>query len=254
MRTMAIRTTLVAGLLLLLGSLGPAAAQVSVGIELPHVNIGIDIPVYPEFARVPGYPVYYAPSVNANYFFYDGMYWVYRGDDWYASSWYNGPWALVGPEIMPAYLLRVPVRYYRQPPRYFRGWQADAPPRWGKHWGHKWEQHRRGWDQWDRSHTRRPAPLPVYQREYSGDRYPKADKEGELHTKHYPYRPRNRVVRQHYEALRGEGGSAPAAPGQHKSRGADQHQQQGQPQGNGEHGSGEQQRDNRSQEHGRGDR
>jgi hypothetical protein len=26
---------------------------------------------------VPGLPVYYAPSVNSNFFFYDGMYWVY---------------------------------------------------------------------------------------------------------------------------------------------------------------------------------
>jgi len=213
MNTKTIRTTLVAGVLLLLGSLAPAAAQVSIGIGLPHVSIGINIPVYPEFARVPGYPVYYAPAVNANYFFYDGMYWAYQQDNWYASSWYNGPWWLMGPEVVPAYLLRVPVRYYRQPPRYFHRWQADAPPHWGEHWGRDWEQHRRGWDQWNRTPTRRPAPLPVYQREYSGDRYPPVNKQGVLQSEHYPYRPKNRVVRQHYEAQRGRGASAPAPPG-----------------------------------------
>ena len=80
---------------MLLCSITSAAAQMSVGIGFPGVSIGINLPVYPELVPVPGYPVYYAPQVNSNYFFYDGMYWVYQGDNWYASSWYNGPWALV---------------------------------------------------------------------------------------------------------------------------------------------------------------
>ena len=41
---------------------------------------------------VPGYPVYYAPGLVSNYFFNDGMYWVYQDDNRYASSWHNGPW------------------------------------------------------------------------------------------------------------------------------------------------------------------
>lgn len=223
MNTKAIRTTLFASSLLLLGSLAPAAAQVSIGIGLPHVNIGFNIPLYPEFERVPGYPVYYAPRLDANYFFYDGVYWVYRGDNWYASSWYNGPWGLVGPEFVPVYILRVPVRYYREPPRYFRRWQGNAPPRWGKHWGRDWEQRRRGWDQWDHS-PRRPAPLPAYQREYSGDRYPQVDRQGGVRNEHYTYRPRNRVVRQHYETHRGQGARAPAPPDQRESQGSQQRQ------------------------------
>ena len=82
-------------LLMLLCSVTTASAQVSVGIGLPGVNIGINLPLLPELVPVPGYPVYYAPQVNANYFFYDGMYWVFQNDNWYASSWYNGPWGLV---------------------------------------------------------------------------------------------------------------------------------------------------------------
>ena len=129
---------------LAIGSISSATAQVSVGIGLPGVSIGINLPVYPELVPVPGYPVYYAPRLNSNYFFYDGMYWVYQADNWYASSWYNGPWGLVAPEVVPLFVLRVPVRYYRQPPPYFRGWQANAPPRWGDHWGDDWKQRRGG--------------------------------------------------------------------------------------------------------------
>ena len=83
--------------LMLFGVVTSTQAQVSVGIGLPGVSIGINLPVYPQLVRVPGYPVYYAPQMNSNYFFYDGLYWVYQGDNWYASSWYNGPWGLVGP-------------------------------------------------------------------------------------------------------------------------------------------------------------
>jgi hypothetical protein len=85
---------------------------VSVGIGLPSVSIGINLPSFPSLVVVPGYPVYYAPRVDANLFFYDGVYWVYQENNWYASTWYNGPWGLVAPEIVPAFVLRVPVRYY----------------------------------------------------------------------------------------------------------------------------------------------
>ena len=198
----------VLGMLVCAVAVAPAAAQVSVGIGFPNVSIGINLPVYPQLVAVPGYPVYYAPRVNSNYFFYDGMYWVYQRDNWYASSWYNGPWGLVAPEVVPLYVLRVPVRYYRQPPAYFQGWQADASPRWGDHWGNAWVQSRSGWDQWNRSSAPAPAPLPVYQRQYSGAQYPQAAQQVSLHSKNYRYQPQDPVVRQQYQA---QGvGNAPA--------------------------------------------
>jgi len=187
---------------LLLCSVTSAAAQVSIGIGLPNVSIGINLPLFPELVPVPGYPVYYAPRLDANYFFYDGMYWVYLDDNWYASSWYNGPWSLVYPEVVPLFILRIPVYYYRQPPMYFRGWQSNAPPRWGEHWGHNWEQRRSGWDRWNRGSAPAPAPLPVYQRQYSGDRYPRVEQQHTLRNQHYRYQPRDRVVRQHFKEQR----------------------------------------------------
>ena len=187
---------------MLLCSITSAAAQVS-------VSIGIDLPVYPQLVVVPGYPVYYAPQVNSNYFFYDGMYWVYAADNWYASSWYNGPWELVDPEAVPLFVLRVPVRYYRRPPAYFNGWRAEASPRWGDHWGNAWVQQHGGWDTWNRSAVPAPAPLPVYQRQYSGNRYPRAEQQQALQTQNYRYQPHDPVVQQHYQAPRAQSAPAP---------------------------------------------
>ena len=207
---------------MLLCSAASADVQVSIGIGLPNVNIGVNLPVYPELVVVPGYPVYYAPQLEENYFFYDGMYWVYQDDNWYASSWYNGPWGLVGPEFVPVFILRIPVRYYRQPPAYFIGWQSEGPPHWGDHWGHDWEQRRSGWDRWNHGAARAPAPLPVYQRQYSGDRYPRqVEQQQELHKQNYRYQPHDPVVRQHYQEQ-----AVPKAPAQ---QGKPQQEKQGAP-------------------------
>ncbi|MGH8737814.1 MAG: hypothetical protein ACREVC_10685 [Burkholderiales bacterium] len=182
----------------LLGAAIPAAAQVSIGISSPGLRIGINVPVYPRFARVPGYPVYYAPGLNANYFFYDGRYWVFQDDRWYASTWYNGPWSTVDPYSVPPYVLRIPVRYYRHPPAYFHGWRRDAAPRWGDHWGREWSERRSGWDRWNHKAAPRPAPLPRYQRSYSGEHYPRAqEQQHELATRNYRYQPREAEAREH---------------------------------------------------------
>ena len=193
---------------MLLCSLTPAFAQVSINFALPGVHIGINLPVYPQLQRVPGYPVYYAPSVNSNYFFYDGMYWVYQGDSWYASSWYNGPWGIVDPMDVPLYVLRVPVRYYRHAPAYFQGWRANDPPRWGEHWGQSWVQRRSGWDQWNRRSAPAPAPLPSYQRQYSGTRYPQASRQAVIQNQNYRYQPSDAVAQQHFQNQRAQAQSA----------------------------------------------
>jgi len=203
---------------MLFGAVTSAMSQVSVGvgIALPGVSIGISVPAYPEFVRVPGYPVYYAPRLPANFFFYDGLYWVYIVDTWYVSFWYNGPWRIVVPEAVPVYVLRIPVRYYRDPPGYFRGWRRDAPPRWNEHWGREWEQRRRGWDHWNRRAAPAPAPLPAYQRRYSGDRYPREEQQQQaLHGQNYRYRPRDAAVRQHYPEQ-----ATPRAPAQREPQAA----------------------------------
>jgi hypothetical protein len=256
---------------LLLGSVGSAGAQVSVGIGigLPGVDIGIHMPAYPELVVVPGYPVYYDPRADSNYFFYDGVYWVYANDNWYASSWYNGPWHFVRPEHVPLYVLRVPVRYYRRPPPYFQGWRPEGPPRWGQHWGPGWERHRRGWDRWDRRAVPRAAPLPAYQREYSGDRYPHAvEQQRSLGSQHYPYRPREAAAREYfppraYQPAAPPGPRAdppgqrgyPAGPRAEPARPAPGPQQQPPEHGRGRgHGPDDERHDGRHEDRGRGPR
>jgi hypothetical protein len=105
------------------------------------------------------------------------------------------------------------VRYYRRPPVYFRGWASDAPPRWGEHWGNAWEQHHRGWDNWNRRAVPARAPLPAYQRQYSGNRYPSVVQQQQLQTHNYRYQPRDAVVRQHYQAQRAQSHPPPSVQG-----------------------------------------
>ena len=202
----------IAVLALVLCSITSAAAQVSVGIGLPGVSIGINLPTYPQLVPVPGYPVYYAPQLNSNYFFYDGAYWVFDQDNWYESAWYNGPWQLVGPDAVPLFLLRVPVRYYRRPPEYFRGWAFNAPPRWDRHWGNGWAASHGGWDRWNRNAVPARAPLPNYQRQYSGNRYPRAEQQQALRSQNYRYEPRSAGVQRQSQAPRAQG--RPASPPQ----------------------------------------
>jgi len=209
------RFTLVV-LLMMAAPLGATRAQISFQIGMPSLVIGFRQPHYPTLVAVPGYPVYYDPNANGNYFFYDGMYWVFEGDNWYASDWYNGPWGLVNPHVVPVFLLRVPVAYYRHPPAYFRGWYANSPPRWGEHWGGNWERQRGGWDRWDRRQVPAAAPLPAYQRRYSGDRYPHAEQQRALRYQNYRHEPRDEAVRHAYrEPPRHE---QPAQPGRQQQR------------------------------------
>jgi len=120
-------------LLLLAASALPAFAQ-------EYYDVDVNLPSYPDMQPIPDSPVYYAPAVDSNYFYYDGQYWDFYNDGWYSSPWYNGPWYAVDPYEVPVFLLRVPVRYYHARPSFFiNTWAYDAPPHWGDHWGSSWE-------------------------------------------------------------------------------------------------------------------
>ena len=212
---------LLAALAIIAATAFPAAAQ-------EYYDIDVDLPEYPQMQPVPESPVYYAPGVDSNYFFYDGLYWVYDNDGWYASSWYNGPWHAVDRFYVPDYILRVPVRYYRHAPAYFHGWRADAAPHWGEHWGTSWAQKRYGWDRWNRSSAPAPAPLPTYQRQYSGNRYPQVTEQTTIHTSSYRYQPKESVAREHYQVQRQHAASQPQPPKQHgEAKGHEQGHSQG---------------------------
>lgn len=159
------RTALVA-LSLLAASLAPSQAQAhdhlvaGLEVRVPSLAVGLSLPGFPAMVQVPGHPVFYAPGYGANYFFAEDRYWLLRGDRWYASAWYDGPWDFVDPFYVPAAVLRVPVRYYARPPGWFTGWYGDRSPRWGDRWGRGWEERRHGWDRWDHRVGRLAAPEP----------------------------------------------------------------------------------------------
>lgn len=178
------------------------------------VSIGIDIPTYPALQRIPGYPVYYVPRLHANYFFYDGLYWVYLPEGWYVSPWYNGPWELVDIDSVPLFVLRIPVRYYGYPPVIFRQWVSSAPPRWDTVWGPNWAHRHRNWQHWNRASAPLPAPLPRYQRHYAGERYPNEVQRRELVQQHYSYAPRDKFVRQQWHSQVGNTAVRSGAPRQ----------------------------------------
>jgi hypothetical protein len=189
--------------LLSLASIFPAAAQ-------EYYDIDVDLPQYPEMAPVEDSPVYYAPGVDSNYFFYDGLYWDFYNDGWYSSPWYNGPWSFVDPIYVPTYILWVPIRYYRKPSHYWHGWNAHRPPRWGERWGRDWQaRHNQVFAGRERPRYGR-APLPDYQRSYNRANYPRVpQQQSQLHTERYGYRPQEHTVQQQYQR-RGIG--APPAP------------------------------------------
>jgi len=181
--------------LLVLSPIFPAAAQ-------EYYDIDVDLPQYPEMVPVPDSPVYYAPEVDSNYFFYDGLYWDYYNDAWYSSPWYNGPWSLVDPIYVPTYLLWVPIHFFHRVPSYWRGWRVDRPPRWGERWGRDWQvRHNEVFRGRQRPQYAR-APLPDYQRSYNraNANYPRVpQQQSTLHSQQYAYRPQEHVVRQQYE-------------------------------------------------------
>ena len=179
--------------LLLVASILPAAAQT-------YYDIDVDLPAYPEMQPVPDSPVYYAPNVDSNYFFYDGLYWDYYNDGWYSSPWYNGPWAYVDPVYVPTYVLWVPIRFYRRPPPYFRGWHPNRPPRWSDHWGRDWQTRHNAVFGGRRASPPVRAPLPHYQSQYTRDNYPRGAQQSAIHGQQYSYQPRERVVQQHYQS------------------------------------------------------
>ena len=117
---------------------------------------------------------------------------------------------------MPLYVLRVPVRYYRRPPcTSARGsWMRR---RVGASTGEEGGRPPSRWDQWNRAAVPAPAPLPVYQRQYTGNRYPQADQQFALQNQNYRYQPRDAVVRQQYQGASakrpfGEPGAQVATP------------------------------------------
>ena len=105
-----------------------------------HVGIGLPLPIVlipaaPAVVCIPDTPVYYAPDVGIDIFFYSGhWYRPYRGY-WYRATYYNGPWAYLPPQRVPAVLVHLPANNYNVPP----GHQRIPYGQLKKHWK-RWDK------------------------------------------------------------------------------------------------------------------
>ena len=88
-----------------------ALGEVGVGI---NINIGpppITVAAPPAMVMVPQSQVYFVPSVSFDVFFHNGYWWSPRGDQWYRSQAYNGPWGVVDRRYVPQQVIHVPHDY-----------------------------------------------------------------------------------------------------------------------------------------------
>ena len=102
---------LAGGILLACILSGTAWARVNVDM---NVNIGpppIVVPAPPEVVLMPNFGVYFVPGLEFDVFFRDGFWWSPRGDRWYRSRDYNGPWRVMERRFVPRSVIRVPRDY-----------------------------------------------------------------------------------------------------------------------------------------------
>jgi hypothetical protein len=166
------------------------SAGVSVGLPGVGVNVGVGAPGYsyqgaPAYAyqEAPAYPYqpveieeppvfvqppelgfYAAVGVPYDLFFLNNLFYLFSGNAWYASPYYNGPWSSIYYDNLPYALNRYPferIRYYRDDyyGRYQRygawdGYRHFRPDRHG--WG------RDGYGRTGYTYSRRNGPGPTY--------------------------------------------------------------------------------------------
>ncbi len=104
--------------------------NIGISIETPPPAPAVMIATPPSLVVVPGTPVYYAPSLSVNFFFYRGHYYTFHEGAWFYAPAYRGPWTFVPLERVPQPVLAVPVAYYKVPPGH---WKKGGPPPWAGH-------------------------------------------------------------------------------------------------------------------------
>ncbi len=109
------------------------ADNVSIGINVgvPPPPPAIVLPAPPPLIVVPGTPVYYAPSLNINFFAYGGRYYRHHNGAWFMASSYAGPWGFITVDRVPRPVLAVPATYYKVPPGHMK--RGEGRPPWAGH-------------------------------------------------------------------------------------------------------------------------
>jgi hypothetical protein len=106
---MMLATVIVVGALSAAGGTQEATAEVYVNINLGPPPIVVAEP--PALVMIPGQQVFFVPQLDFDVFFHAGYWWSPRGNDWYRSRAYNGPWGVVERRHVPAPVFQVPHDY-----------------------------------------------------------------------------------------------------------------------------------------------
>ena len=144
---------LLAAVAVALGFSGPARAEVSVNINIGPPPIVVAEP--PAVVMIPQSQVHFVPDPHIDVFFYGGYWWSPRGERWYRSRAYNGPWGVIEQHRVPRSVLYVPqdyrTRYERERHVPYGQWKKDRA-RWDREnrkANKRWEKERE--EEWKRS-------------------------------------------------------------------------------------------------------
>lgn len=123
----------------------------------PSIDIHLPLPLPPpppqifvrppEMIIIPGSPVFVAPHPDVDIFFYGDYWWSPRGDHWYRSRDYNGPWREMDRRYIPPPVFAFPRDY-----RSVYAHEHHIPyGQWKKQWKHgdKMEYKERKEDRWE---------------------------------------------------------------------------------------------------------
>ncbi len=104
--------SLVVAVLMSVGMLSPGTSHAGIGVSvtIPLPVLRLDAP--PALTIIAGTPVYFAPDVQADLFFYHGNWYRPYGGEWYVSAEFRGPWGHVAIGNVPPPLVDLPP-YYR---------------------------------------------------------------------------------------------------------------------------------------------
>ena len=83
-----------------------ATAEVNANIDIGSRPTVVAEP--PEVVLIPGAGVYFVPDAGANLFYHAGFWWSSRGDRWFRSRVYNGPWVAAERRDVSVEVVRIP--------------------------------------------------------------------------------------------------------------------------------------------------
>ncbi len=99
-----------------------------------HGPPAIVIGAKPRLVVIPGTPVHYAPDVEADVFFFEGLWYRWYGGVWYRATVYSGPWMTIS--VLPPVFFQIPPGHVKY--RCIQHGHGPAPRHRGRGRGRRW--------------------------------------------------------------------------------------------------------------------